>query len=82
MAAGRFAQQPLAHQSVQSIEALAHVGRPERKINLGRWSQAKTWLGLLQCQDQFAQSCRVKAGPYSDPGSLAKDHLQVALCGL
>ena len=79
MAVGRFARESVAQQSVESVEALAHVGRPERKIHLGRWSQAEHGLGLLQGKHQFAQSSRVKAGPYCDSAPRVNDHFQVGL---
>ena len=48
------------------------------------WSlvPVRTSLGLLQCHDQFVQSSRVKAGPYSDPASPGQHDLQVGLCRL
>ena len=45
MAARGLAQEPISHQAVQSLEALAHIGRTDRKITPVQDKVSKKMIG-------------------------------------
>lgn len=67
MIAHRVAQQLVAHQAVEAVEALAHTVGPRRKVDACRRAQAEHPLRLVQQADQALERGRVKGALHPDP---------------
>jgi hypothetical protein len=60
MTAPDFQSEPVAHYSVEAIEALAHVGGPKSHVNPGCRPKSKHSLESFQCLYHSTQLRRVK----------------------
>src|SRR5271170_2363979 len=65
MTAPRVAQQPVAHQPIQAIESLAHVGRTRGKINPRRRAKAEHTYSLSSTSTTCASVSPSKPRPTS-----------------
>jgi hypothetical protein len=78
VAAQRIALQPVANQSIQTLEALAHVRSTRRRINPRRRTKAEHCLQPLQHSHQSRQRRCVKALANFDP-ALTENYSQAAV---
>lgn len=67
MAAHRVAQQLIAHQAIQAIEAFAHIRSARRKVDARRRAQAEHALRPIQQTHQTLQRGCIKPAPHCDP---------------
>ena len=71
--AQRLTRQSIAHQTVQPIEPLAHVGDPGGQIDPCSWAQSKHGLHPLQDAHQAFERTRIKIRMHLDPAP-ARQH--------
>ena len=79
MSTQRVALQAIAHQAVESFKTLAHVRRPGRQIDPGRWTKAEHRLHPLQYEDQPLQRRSVESCSHFDPMPTRKHYGQAAV---
>ena len=82
MPAQRIVAQLIAHQSVQPIEALAHIRRPRRHGHPRRRSQAEHGLTPLGNRHQPHQSCLVKVRRQFHAAVVSQHQHETASCSL
>jgi hypothetical protein len=72
MPAPDFQSEPVAHDSVEAIEALAQVGGSKSHVNPGGRPKSKHNLASFQCLYHPTQLCRVKVPAQLDAPALGQ----------